>query len=150
MTDLIQRLRRHQKVQDALGETSVSGKPWTLAGEAADELELFVAWKKVAMEEARCAEKEVEHISSVLVDKDREIERLTRERDEARDMLRMATEETGYRMAERSRLRAECEAFKLERKALFAALQRIASSETFYLEGERTIQDIAREALNNL
>ena len=51
MSDLIQRLRTMNIV---------------LTHEAADELELFIEWKKVAMEEARCAEKEIERLRAAL------------------------------------------------------------------------------------
>jgi hypothetical protein len=109
MTDLIQRLRT----------------PLTYGGpteyfrymrEAADELELFIEWKKVAMEEARCAEKE--------------IERLTRERDVAEARIRRWQNEHDV-IEERDRLRA--------------ALERIANRRD-ELDGMTSV-DFAREAL---
>ena len=76
MSDLIQRLR-----EGADAPHLSIGQAWNLLSEAADELELFIEWKKVEMEEARCAEKE--------------IERLTRERDEALMQASVAGTETG-------------------------------------------------------
>ena len=76
MTDLIQRLRDWHchdcMVQD-------------VTNEAADALEVFIEWKKVAMEEARCAEKEIERLQAALCELPRmlaESERFQRERDE--------------------------------------------------------------------
>ena len=63
MTDLIQRLRTWAgwcHVQNIKAEVQA------VMYEAADELELFIEWKKVAMEEARCAEKEIERLRAAL------------------------------------------------------------------------------------
>ena len=56
MTDLIQRLHFKFALYNGIEELA----------EAADELELFIEWKKVAMEEARCAEKEIERLRAAL------------------------------------------------------------------------------------
>jgi hypothetical protein len=129
VSDLIQRLRDWDTGDDHTGQK--------LLMEAADELE---------------------HISSVLVDKDREIERLQaalcelprmlaeserfqRERDEARDMFRMATEETGYRMAERDRLRAALTDLEDEVRIL------LRDNDVEVTEGMSCAIDIARDAL---
>jgi hypothetical protein len=80
-----------------------------------------------------------------------ELERLTRELETLKSVSRGTTE--AARM-EQDRLRAKCEeldrfnlSLATESHEFRTALERIARSESFYLEGDRTIQDIAREAL---
>ena len=119
MTDLIQRLHFKFALYNGIEELA----------EAADELELFIEWKKVAMEEARCAEKE--------------IERLTRERDEALNELHtcLLGGHVNELIAERDRLRAALADLEDEVRIL------LRDNDVEVTEGMSCAIDIAREAL---
>jgi hypothetical protein len=117
MTDLIQRLHFKFALYNGIEELA----------EAADELELFIEWKKVAMEEARCAEKE--------------IERLTRERDEARKRVGRNLATIGKLSAENDRLRAALADLEDEVRIL------LRDNDVEVTEGMSCAIDIAREAL---